>query len=87
MKEIRETETYSKWFSKLADSRAKYRILVRVKRLASGNPGAGRFLGEIYEMKIAYGPGYRVYYKESCFAAGMSLRGAELRGILNAALV
>jgi putative addiction module killer protein len=65
MKEIRETETYRKWFSRLTDSQAKYRILVQIKRLASGNPGKGHFLGEISEMKIDYGPGYRVYYKDT----------------------
>jgi putative addiction module killer protein len=65
VKEIQETETYKKWFSKLTDSQAKYRILVQVKRLASRNPGKGRFLGEISEMKIDYGPGYLVYYKDT----------------------
>jgi putative addiction module killer protein len=66
MKEIRETETYKKWFSKLADSKANYRILVRIKRLASGNPGDVKPVGEgVSELRINYGPGYRVYYKDT----------------------
>jgi putative addiction module killer protein len=65
MKEVRETETYKKWFGGLRDIRAKARIDIRIKRLAMGNPGDNRFLDDISEMRIDYGPGYRVYYKET----------------------
>jgi putative addiction module killer protein len=66
MKEIRETETYKKWFAALRDNRAKYRILIRIERLAIGNSGDTKPAGEgISEMRIDYGPGYRVYYKDS----------------------
>ncbi|MDR2658518.1 MAG: type II toxin-antitoxin system RelE/ParE family toxin, partial [Spirochaetaceae bacterium] len=49
---------------KLKDLQAVSRILTRIKRLAEGNPGDNRFLGEISEMRIDYGPGYRVYFKD-----------------------
>jgi putative addiction module killer protein len=62
---IRKTSEFNKWFSRLRDSRAVARILIRINRLANGNPGDTRFLGEISEMRINYGPGYRVYYKDT----------------------
>ena len=65
MKDIRRTEPYIKWFRKLGDSRAKARIYTRIERLAEGNPGDSRFLGEISELRIDYGTGYRVYFKDS----------------------
>jgi putative addiction module killer protein len=65
MKEIRETEVYKKWFLKLTDNRAKYRIGIRIERLKIGNPGDAKPVGDnISEMRIDYGPGYRVYYKD-----------------------
>ena len=66
MKEIRETETYKKWFAALNDTRAKTRINIRVKRLAINNPGDVKPAGEgISEMRVDYGPGYRVYFKDT----------------------
>ena len=66
MREIRETETFKKWIIGLRDSRAKSRIDFRIKRLALGNPGDVKPVGEgISEMRINYGPGYRVYYKDT----------------------
>ena len=62
---IRETDEYKEWFANLRDKQAKTRIDMRVKRLAGGNPGDHRFLGDISEMKIDYGPGYRVYYRDT----------------------
>ena len=62
---IRETDEYKEWFADLRDLKAKSRIDMRVRRLAGGNPGDHRFLGDISEMKIDYGPGYRVYYKDT----------------------
>ena len=66
MKEIRETETFKTWFAGLRDTRAKTRIDMRIKRLAMGNPGdvkpAG---GSVSEMRIDYGSGYKVYFKDT----------------------
>ena len=50
----------------MRDERARYRINARIRRLENGNPGDVRPVGEgILEMRIDYGPGYRVYYKDS----------------------
>lgn len=70
MVEIRKTELFAKWIDKLRDVHAKARVLVRIERLASGNPGDVKPVGEgISEMRIDYGPGYRVYFTK---------RGSEL---------
>ena len=65
MFEIRKTETYARWLDGLRDIRARARVQVRVERLAAGNPGDVRPVGEgVSEMRIDYGPGYRVYYTQ-----------------------
>jgi putative addiction module killer protein len=61
---IRRSSIYKKWYKKLADPHARYRISIRVKRLEEGNHGNVKPIGEgCSEMRIDYGPGYRVYYK------------------------
>jgi putative addiction module killer protein len=60
-----KTEVYTKWIEKLRDQRARFRILTRIERLTEGNPGDHRFLGDVSELRIDYGPGYRVYYKDT----------------------
>jgi putative addiction module killer protein len=66
MKEIFLSNIYRKWYKKLSDIQAKHRIFIRVKRLAEGNPGDCRFLGDgVSELRIDYGLGYRVYYKDT----------------------
>jgi putative addiction module killer protein len=63
MVEIRNTELFAKWIDNLRDVQAKARVLVRIERLASGNAGDVKPIGEgISEMRIDYGPGYRVYF-------------------------
>ena len=65
MFEIRKTETYARWLDGLRDIRARARVQVQVERLAAGNPGDVRPVGEgVSEMRIDYGPGYRVYYTQ-----------------------
>jgi putative addiction module killer protein len=60
--EIRQTTTYEKWFEALKDRNARMRINIRIRRLASGNPGDVKPVGNgISEIRINYGPGYRVY--------------------------
>ena len=63
MIEMRETEEFSDWLGALRDVRGKAKILVRIERLAKGNPGDVQPVAEgVSELRINYGPGYRVYY-------------------------
>lgn len=68
MIEIRQTEQYAKWFKSLKDHNARMRINIRIRRLSLGNAGDVKPVGEgVSELRIDYGPGYRVYFvtKES----------------------
>ena len=63
MIEIRQTETYAEWFASLRDQKARARIDVRIRRLSLGNPGDVKPIGSgVSELRIDYGPGYRVYF-------------------------
>ena len=63
MFEIRETPQFSKWLGRLRDQRAEKRIVMRIRRLSLGLPGDVRALGSgVWELRIHYGPGYRVYF-------------------------
>ena len=65
MIEIRKTELFTEWLDGLKDMRARARVLARIERLATGNPGDVAPVGEgVSELRIDYGPGYRVYYKQ-----------------------
>jgi len=61
--EIRQTEVYSRWYNNLRDRQARARIDVRIRRLSLGNPGDVKPVGEgVSELRIDYGPGYRIYF-------------------------
>jgi len=63
--EIRKTKTFAEWLDGLRDIRARARVLARVERLATGNAGDVKPVGEgVSEMRIDCGPGYRVYFKK-----------------------
>lgn len=63
MIEIRKTERFARWLDNLKDIQGRARILARIERLALGNPGDCKVIGEdVSEMRIDVGPGYRVYY-------------------------
>ena len=65
MIELRKTETFAKWIDGLHDIKARAKILVRIERLLAGNPGDVKPIGEgVSELRIDYGPGYRVYFKK-----------------------
>ena len=65
MIEIRKTELFAKWLDGLRDLRARARIQARIERLAGGNPGDVRPVGErVSELRVDYGQGYRVYFKK-----------------------
>ncbi len=62
---IRKTNLFMKWLTELRDQKAIARIQIRIDRLALGNPGDVRPVGSgISEMRIDYGPGYRVYFSQ-----------------------
>jgi putative addiction module killer protein len=80
MIEIRKTENFAKWLDRLNDIRARARILVRIERLAAGNPGDVKPVGEgVSELRIDYGPGYRVYYKKQGRTVIILLAGGDKR--------
>lgn len=61
--EVRQTDVFTEWFAGLLDREARARITVRIRRLSLGNPGDVRPVGSgVSEMRIDYGPGYRVYF-------------------------
>lgn len=63
MLELRETEAFSSWLRRLRDPTGRARIAARLRRLAFGHAGDVRPVGEgVSELRIPYGPGYRVYY-------------------------
>ncbi len=65
MIEIRQTVVYVRWFNSLRDRKARARIDVRIRRLSLGNPGDAKAVGEgVSELRIDFGPGYRVYYTQ-----------------------
>lgn len=63
MLEVVTSATFDRWLRKLKDRRAAARVLIRIDRLAAGNPGDVKPVGQgISELRIRYGPGYRVYF-------------------------
>jgi putative addiction module killer protein len=63
MIEVRQTERFSGWLNRLRDANAVARIAVRIRRMEMGNPGDSRSVGHgVQEIRIDYGPGYRIYY-------------------------
>jgi len=75
---IRESDTYKAWYAELKDIRAKARIDMRIKRLSQGNAGDAKPIGKgCSEMRIDYGPGYRVYFKDTGRIIYVLLCGGE----------
>jgi putative addiction module killer protein len=65
LRKIFKSATFDAWLSKLRDRQAKARIAARIDRLAVGNPGDVKPVGSgVSEMRIDYGPGYRVYFTQ-----------------------
>lgn len=80
MVEIRKTAVFAKWLDGLNDIQARARVLVRIARLTAGNPGDAKPVGEgVSELRIDYGPGYRVYFKRQGEALLVLLAGGDKR--------
>ena len=80
MIEVRQTEEYSEWFAKLWDKQVRARINARIRRLSLGNPGDVKPVGEgVSELRIDYGPGYRVYFLQRGREVVILLAGGDKR--------
>lgn len=80
MFEIRKTKTFAKWLNGLRDMRARARVQVRIERLGTGNAGDAKSVGEgVSEMRIDYGPGYRVYFIKRGSEVIVLLAGGDKR--------
>jgi len=78
MIEVRTTQIFTDWFESLRDRRAKARIQARIDRLEMGNFGDVAPLGEgVNEMRIFYGPGYRVYFVQRGPVVVILLNGGD----------
>lgn len=78
MIEIRKTSVFARWLDGLRDIQARARILVRLERLATGNPGDVKPVGEgVSELRVNYGPGYRVYFKKQGLEVVILLAGGD----------
>ncbi|WP_419932798.1 type II toxin-antitoxin system RelE/ParE family toxin [Candidatus Poriferisodalis sp.] len=63
--EVGQTDVYARWFAKLRDRQARLRIVARIRRLGLGHAGDVRSVGKgVSELRIDYGPGYRVYFTQ-----------------------
>lgn len=63
MLEIRESGEFAAWLDDLRDVRGRARVLARIERLAAGNPGDVKPVGQgVSELRIDHGPGYRFYF-------------------------
>lgn len=80
MIEIRKTDNFVRWLDGLRDLRARAKVQARIERLAGGNPGDVRPVGEgVSEMRIDFGPGYRVYFKRVGREIMILLAGGDKR--------
>jgi putative addiction module killer protein len=80
MIEIRKTDLFAHWLDELRDIQARARVQSRIERLAAGNPGDVEPVGEgVSELRINYGPGYRVYFKQRGRELIILLAGGDKR--------
>ena len=78
MIELRQTSTFAQWLDDLRDIRARARVQARIERLAMGNLGDIKSVGDgVSEMRIDYGPGYRVYFTRRGREIVILLAGGE----------
>lgn len=78
--EIRKTEVFERWFAGLRDRRAVARINTRLRRMMLGNPGDVSPVREgVSELRIDYGPGYRVYFIQRGREVVILLAGGDKR--------
>ncbi|HEY5204043.1 MAG TPA: type II toxin-antitoxin system RelE/ParE family toxin [Roseiarcus sp.] len=80
MIEVRQTEEFSVWLHDLNDPNAVARVVARLRRMEHGNPGDVKSVGDgVMEMRIPYGPGYRLYYLQRGVQVVILLCGGDKR--------
>ena len=78
MLEVQKTEEFDTWLSDLVDQRAQAKIVSRIERLGLGNPGDVKPVGAgVSEMRVPYGPGYRIYFKQTDRTVVLLLCGGD----------
>lgn len=78
MIEVRQTDIFANWFNRLRDHKAKARVQARIDRIEIGNFGDVAPVGEdISELRIHYGPGYRVYFVQRGLVVVILLSGGD----------
>ena len=78
MLEIRKTEEFKTWLDSLKDLSGRAKIQARIKRLIEGNPGNVESVGDkVFEVKIDFGPGYRIYYTKQASTIYLLLIGGN----------
>ena len=78
MLEVQKTEEFAEWLSNLVDQKALAKIVSRIERLGLGNAGDVKPVGEgVSEMRVSYGPGYRVYFKQTGKSIVLLLCGGD----------
>lgn len=78
MLEVQKTDEFDEWLSSLADQKAQAKIASRIECLGFGNPGDVKPVGEgVSEMRVPYGPGYRVYFKQTDKTVVLLLCGGD----------
>jgi putative addiction module killer protein len=80
MIQIVQSAVFESWFSGLKDDQSRARIMARIRRLSIGNPGDAKSVGAgVCEMRIDYGPGYRVYFLQRGKVVAVLLCGGDKR--------
>lgn len=77
MIEVVTTSVFDAWFNDLRDRRAKARIEARISRIEMGNFGDHKFFSGIGELRIDYGPGYRIYFRKRADVVVILLCGGD----------
>ena len=78
MVEVIRTDDFDKWLRKLKDRVGRLRIVERLDRLASGNPGDAKQVGQgVWELRLMFGPGYRIYYLQDGPRVILLLNGGD----------
>ncbi|NDC35231.1 MAG: type II toxin-antitoxin system RelE/ParE family toxin [Synechococcaceae bacterium WB9_2_112] len=78
MFEVRQTERFAQWLGDQRDLRARARVQARIERLIGGNPGDAKPIGSgVSELRINYGPGYRVYFQQKGSTLIILLAGGD----------